>query len=194
MVEETSQQKYYRKNRDKILKKRKEYYYANIAKHRVYYKKNAKKLNTHSRKYHAEHRETVDKNRRARYERQMDKAKAQATNYYYDNREEVLKKTSTKEHRKKSLKYKTVINANNRKKYATDPVFKAQTESRTICSKAIREGRLIRPGKCGRCGKKSEPEAHHEDYTKPLKVKWLCIPCHRFIHRKENPLKNKKKS
>src|SRR5882724_9249490 len=43
---------------------------------------------------------------------------------------------------------------------------------------AIRCGRLIRPEACARCGKKCQPEASHDDYSKPLEVEWLCRRCH----------------
>lgn len=33
------------------------------------------------------------------------------------------------------------------------------------------------------CGNPSV-EAHHPDYSKPLEVTWLCIPCHRKLHWK----------
>lgn len=38
----------------------------------------------------------------------------------------------------------------------------------------------IKPLNCTDCGKEtSDLERHHEDYTKPLEVVWLCSPCHR---------------
>ena len=47
----------------------------------------------------------------------------------------------------------------------------------------IRMGRLIRPENCSICGIKAKIHAHHEDYSKPLDVKWLCQKCHIKIHR-----------
>lgn len=47
-------------------------------------------------------------------------------------------------------------------------------------SNAIRDGRLVR-GPCEVCGS-SDVEAHHDDYTKPLDVRWLCFRHHRELH------------
>lgn len=43
---------------------------------------------------------------------------------------------------------------------------------------AIKKGILIRPNTCSECNQGGKTEAHHEDYLKPLEVKWLCKPCH----------------
>lgn len=45
---------------------------------------------------------------------------------------------------------------------------------------AIKSGRLIRKP-CESCGD-PHSEAHHDDYSKPLDVRWLCLPCHRTHH------------
>jgi hypothetical protein len=46
---------------------------------------------------------------------------------------------------------------------------------------AIISGKLI-PKPCEICGR-PEFAAHHEDYNKPLDVKWLCVSCHMSLHR-----------
>ena len=54
--------------------------------------------------------------------------------------------------------------------------------ARSAVSNAIRSGKLTRPDKCA-CGNPN-PQAHHEDYLKPLEVSWLCVTCHGHFHRK----------
>lgn len=45
--------------------------------------------------------------------------------------------------------------------------------------RALKSGALVRKP-CERCGRKAE--AHHEDYSKPLCVNWLCRKHHRARH------------
>jgi len=46
--------------------------------------------------------------------------------------------------------------------------------------RALKSGRLVRPTVCEKCGRDGlRIEASHDDYSKPLDVKWLCVPCHR---------------
>lgn len=45
---------------------------------------------------------------------------------------------------------------------------------------AIRDGRLFKKP-CENCGSTERVQAHHEDYWKPLDVRWLCFRCHRGL-------------
>lgn len=63
--------------------------------------------------------------------------------------------------------------------------------------KEIREGKIQRPTKCQKCGEKyngnSVINGHHEDYSKPLEVIWLCNACHKKLHTQRsmaNKIKN----
>jgi hypothetical protein len=51
--------------------------------------------------------------------------------------------------------------------------------ARLVISMRIYRGTLTRPDACEDCGTKCKPQAHHDDYSKPLDVRWLCLPCHR---------------
>lgn len=47
---------------------------------------------------------------------------------------------------------------------------------------ALITGKLIKPKNCQNCNKIKRLSAHHEDYSKPLIVIWLCSSCHKLRH------------
>src|SRR5688572_12175546 len=49
--------------------------------------------------------------------------------------------------------------------------------------RAVRDGKLSKQP-CEVCGG-TNVEAHHDDYSKPLDIRWLCVEHHREHHRKE---------
>lgn len=51
-----------------------------------------------------------------------------------------------------------------------------------IVERAVIAGRLIKTS-CERCGASYLVHAHHDDYSKPLEVTWLCPTHHRERHR-----------
>ena len=51
---------------------------------------------------------------------------------------------------------------------------------------AVRDGRLIRQV-CEVCGSERS-EKHHDDYSKPLEVRWLCKPHHYIADRQRRVL------
>ena len=53
---------------------------------------------------------------------------------------------------------------------------------RNATNKAIQRKELIRKP-CEDCGSLNS-EAHHDDYDKPLDVRWLCFEHHRAFHKK----------
>jgi ribosomal protein S27AE len=51
---------------------------------------------------------------------------------------------------------------------------------------AVKTGKLTKPAHCTKCGAAASGrklQAHHADYSKPLEVEWLCIPCHAVERR-----------
>lgn len=84
---------------------------------------------------------------------------------------------STKRWMKRHPGYKTLVM---RRYAAANP---EKRKAQRSANKAVRQGRLIRPNQCSSCGKSCVPEGHHPDYSKRLEVIWVCIECHREIHR-----------
>lgn len=59
-----------------------------------------------------------------------------------------------------------------------------------IVTAAIQAKILTRPETCSVCGKvykfkngQNGIHGHHDDYNKPLEVRWLCLPCHHEWHK-----------
>ena len=49
-----------------------------------------------------------------------------------------------------------------------------------IVQYAIKTGQLERPLTCSQCHRTAKIQAHHQDYSKPLEVIWLCRRCHYY--------------
>lgn len=50
-----------------------------------------------------------------------------------------------------------------------------------IVGNYVRDGKLAKQP-CETCGS-TTVQAHHDDYDKPLEVRWFCRPCHMAHHR-----------
>ena len=53
----------------------------------------------------------------------------------------------------------------------------------------IKAGRISKPCTCDDCRQQfsiAMIHGHHEDYSKPLEVNWLCPQCHADRHKKED--------
>jgi hypothetical protein len=56
----------------------------------------------------------------------------------------------------------------------------AQIKARKAVANALQRGKLQR-GACEVCGA-TKVQGHHEDYARPLEVRWLCFRHHRELH------------
>ena len=85
-----------------------------------------------------------------------------------------------KEWRKKNKEYY--------KEYRKNPINKLKNNIRSLLNYNIATGSIIKPNICEKCKKVKKLEGHHEDYNKPLEVKWLCKQCHAIWHSKRKLL------
>jgi hypothetical protein len=78
---------------------------------------------------------------------------------------------------------------NNKRKKEWYQKNKHKKNANLKVSRALFTGLLKRPIKCEKCNLEKKLEAHHEDYSKPLEVVWLCIECHNNRHKELNKIK-----
>lgn len=84
-------------------------------------------------------------------------------------------------HRKGDPKYRQYVNKRVRDQESI--------KLRAACHlrNAVHKGAVVKPTHCQDCGlslPKAQIHGHHPDYTKPLDVIWVCMPCHGKRHRK----------
>lgn len=148
--------KYYLANKEKIKERVKKYWH-----------KNKEEINEKRREYFKEynanyHKCDVAKEARKRWRKNNpDKVRKQKIKDYEDNKE-------------RYIEYQTKWSIDNREK----------KRAHVAIYDAIKRGDIIKPTKCSKCDKEKRLHAHHEDYTKPLEVKWLCQSCHIAEHKR----------
>lgn len=57
--------------------------------------------------------------------------------------------------------------------------FKVQAKERA--REAFNRGEIQKPLFCEICGQIKKLDRHHPDYSKPLKIMWICRKCHKNI-------------
>lgn len=62
-------------------------------------------------------------------------------------------------------------------------------KAHNLVNNSIRDGKLFREP-CENCGISESVHAHHDDYAKPLNVRWLCAGHHKQWHEENGEGKN----
>ena len=76
--------------------------------------------------------------------------------------------------------------ARREKTYRCPPGTQAEkVRASGLINMRLRRGAMTRPVKCDECGKGCRPDAHHDDYRMPDRVRWLCRSCHMKWHMGE---------
>lgn len=84
----------------------------------------------------------------------------------------------------KARKYPCAVCTNERMKaryHSGDPEIRRRWLARANAYYAKKTGKLV-PQPCELCGTTVKVEMHHEDYSKPLEVRWFCRRDHKILH------------
>ena len=57
-------------------------------------------------------------------------------------------------------------------------------KAHAMVNSRIRSGAIIKADQCECCDSIENLHAHHDDYAKPLDIRWLCPVCHKAWHSK----------
>jgi len=92
------------------------------------------------------------------------------------------------EMKKRYAKTESGIAAGNKSKRKWQANNIVKRAAHILVGNAIRDGKLIKQA-CEICENK-KVHAHHDDYSKPLEVRWLCSKCHEQWHEENGEALN----
>ncbi len=81
-----------------------------------------------------------------------------------------------------SLKVNSPFIMSGTKKKSPSSTRAQRIHARSVLQWLLEKGDLQRPSCCSFCHKSCKPDGHHDDYTKPKEVRWLCRSCHMKEH------------
>lgn len=125
---------------------------------REYYKKHREKLLAYQKAYRKAHPEKIKKRKQEYNATHREEINAYWREYH--SKHKLRKKERTEEYKKK---------------------YPEKIKARYTLNNAIKRGEIKRQP-CEVCGG-AKAEAHHDNYDKPLEIKWLCPKCHAEYHK-----------
>lgn len=107
----------------------------------------------------------------------------------YDRSRSMLPhRVKAREEYSKTKRYKESCAKSNKRYKKENPI---KYKAHTAVGNAVRDGVLIKPTICECCSIESDNlHGHHDDYSKPLDVRWLCPRCHIEWHRENGEALN----
>lgn len=99
-----------------------------------------------------------------------------------DHREKNIEKIREYDRNRANLPHRKKLNIETTKQLRTN--FPLKYKAHSAVNYALKNGNLSKPDICETCKKNGRQiEGHHNDYSKPLEVVWLCSACHKQLHR-----------
>lgn len=154
-----------------------------------------KKRAEYHKEYYSENKEKYLKNqkdkRRLRTKDEIAKDYLRSQEYYENNKEKIQSRARERYY-KLTLEQKkqNVANIKEWRKRNGE-----KTKAWSAVGNALFKGEIEKPPYCELCGSfDMKIHAHHDDYSKPLDVLWLCHDCHMSLHANQRKQENMKES
>ena len=162
-------------SREEYLAKKRAYYKAHKEQWDNYRKVHREEINARRRKWRAKNSEACRAYQSKWKQDNLEKSRGYQKKYYDSHKEQVREyylthKEQAFENVKRSMKK-----------------YPSERKVRALAMRAIENGTLVR-GVCEVCGS-TKVDAHHDDYNKPLEVRWLCREHHLQWHSKNKPIR-----
>lgn len=123
------------------------------------------------REYHLAHREEILERKRK---------------YYQENKERIAQYQKGRKAKRNAVRRKHYAENKEQELFATYSRRRNKYGGANIkTANAITAGKIVKLP-CEVCGDE-KAEAHHDDYNKPLAVRWLCKRCHTDWHLNNKP-------
>ena len=122
---------------------------------------------------HAQKRARLLESKRQYHRNNLDKDRAYRRKWRAENKDKVIaqKKRYRIKHAKRLAEYYKDYLVKNRVKH----------KARSLLSRRVQQGKIEKLP-CEVCGTQEKIDGHHDDYSKPLEVRWLCKKHHYKVH------------
>lgn len=150
-------------------------------------KNNPEKIKEWALAYRMRDREKIKEWHKKHYQVNKEKILKECRENYYENKEIIAirrkkQRSRITDKQKNALRQKEWRQKNPEKFRAYvrrwQKIHSEKHNAHQRVHRAVEDGVLKRPEYCESCRKKCKPEGHHEDYSRPLEVIWLCRVCH----------------
>jgi len=135
----------------------------------------------YARQYFQEHKDEILAKNKERYGRKLEGEKKSYSQKYYDTHKEQICARA-------KINYVQLTDEQKAAKVEAVRLFRKNNKDKakawSTVGNALIRGEIIKPTTCSICGQEERLHGHHEDYSKPLEVKWLCHGCHMNEHSK----------
>ncbi len=153
----------------------------NLEKAREACRKNYHKHKEERKAYYQKHKDKIKTWRKKWSELNADRLKDKSKKYREENKERIAK--YYREWYAKNGRNRSEASFERSLEWAQENPEKVAIQ-RKLRHK-IRQGKILRPETCPKCGVKAKIQAHHYNYEHYMNFIWLCSSCHKKEHVKK---------